>query len=110
MVMRTASGSTSRRTARMVLSGGGTGACARSAIETAPAITIAHAPRAAALPELRIHFLEVALVHQHLASLASRARRHDPIHLHHVDEPRGAAESDPQAPLQVRDRRLAAAH
>ena len=30
--------------------------------------------------------------------------------LHHVHEPRGAAEANPQLALQIRDRRLAAAH
>ena len=37
-------------------------------------------------------------------------RRHEAVGLHHVDEPRGAAEADPQPPLEVRDRRLAALH
>ena len=40
--------------------------------------------------------------------LPPAARRDQPVHLHHVDQPRGAAEADPQPPLQVRDRRLAA--
>src|SRR5215218_919640 len=61
-----------------------------------------------ALPQLRIHFLEVAAVDQHLARLTAGAGRHEPFGFHHVNESRGAAEADAQTPLQVRDRRLSA--
>src|SRR5262245_4057950 len=58
--------------------------------------------------KLRVDFLEIALVHQHLARLAADGWRDESFHFHHVDEPCGAAESDPQPALQVRDRRLSA--
>ena len=60
------------------------------------------------LSQLRIDFVEVVLVDQHLARLAAGGRRDEAFHLHHVDEPRGAAEADAQPALQVRNRRLAA--
>src|SRR5437762_3702 len=62
------------------------------------------------LPQLRIDFLEIAAIDEHLARLAAGARRHEPLGFHHVHEPRGAAEANPQLPLQIRDRRLSAAH
>src|SRR6266851_7386857 len=62
------------------------------------------------LSKLRIHFVEVFLLDEHLARLAARRRRDEPVHLHHVHESRGAAEADSQPALQVRDRRLAARH
>src|SRR5207248_2738590 len=62
------------------------------------------------LSKLRIHFVEVFLLDEHLARLAAHRGRYQPVHLHHVDQPRGAAEADPQPALQVRDRGLAAGH
>src|SRR6187401_2641585 len=38
------------------------------------------------LPELRIHFLEVVAIHEHLARFAADARRHEPFRFHHVDQ------------------------
>src|SRR5262245_21365504 len=59
-----------------------------------------------ALPKLRINLLEVVAVDQHLARFSARTRRHEPLGLHHVDEPGCAAEPNPELALQVRDRRL----
>src|SRR5215204_7472688 len=62
------------------------------------------------LSNLRIHFFEVILLHEHLARLPAGGRRHEAVHFHHVDKTRRAAEPDAQPSLQVRDRRLAARH
>src|SRR5262249_40960991 len=62
------------------------------------------------LMKLCIHFFEVVLLDEPLARLAAGGGRDEAVHLHHVDEPRGAAEADAQPPLQVRDRRLSARH
>src|SRR5258705_13997791 len=62
------------------------------------------------LPELRIDLFEIAAIDEHLARLAAGARRHEPLGFHHVHEPCGTAEANPQLPLQIRDRRLSAAH
>src|SRR4029077_15015324 len=43
------------------------------------------------------------------ARFAACTGRDEPFGLHHVHETRGAAEPDPQLPLEIRDRRLAAA-
>src|SRR5688500_4658827 len=89
--------------------------CARSsgvasAISSATPAASPRKPRASVhLPELRIDFLEVAPVDQHLARLAAGAGRDDPFGLHHVDQTRGAAEPDAHLALQIGDRRLAAA-
>src|SRR5690606_29500603 len=66
--------------------------------------------RSPRLPELGIHGSGVVLRHEDLAGLAAGACRDETLGLHHVDEPRRAAESDAQAALQVRDRGLAALH
>src|SRR5688572_19042245 len=60
------------------------------------------------LPNLRIDFVKIRFVHEHFSRFAALTRRHQAVHFHHVDEPRGPAEADTQAPLQVGDRRLAA--
>jgi hypothetical protein len=62
------------------------------------------------LPQLRVHFVEVVLVHEDLAGLAASARRHRPFGLHHVHQARGTAETDSQPALQIRDGRLSALH
>src|SRR5262245_24565802 len=58
--------------------------------------------------ELRVDFIEICRVDQHLARFSSRRRRYQAIDLHHVHESRRAAEADPQTALQVRNRRLTA--
>src|SRR5580765_1174024 len=62
------------------------------------------------LPELGIDLFEVTAIDEDLARLAAGARRNEPLGFHHVHEPRGTAEANPQLPLQIRDRRLSAAH
>src|SRR5450759_3181583 len=62
------------------------------------------------LSQLGIHFVEVFLLHEHLARLAAGRGGDEAVQFHHVDEPGRAAESDPEPPLQIRDRRLAARH
>src|SRR5512138_920993 len=62
-----------------------------------------------ALAKLRIDFLEIRAIDEYLARLATGARGHEPLRFHHVDEASGAAESDPQLALQVRNRHLSAA-
>src|SRR5215510_12399571 len=62
------------------------------------------------LVKLCIHLFEVILLDEHLARLPAGRRRHEPVHLHHVDQARGATEADAQPPLEVRDRRLSARH
>src|SRR5262245_11802551 len=110
MVTRTASGRTSRVTARIVedaaagadraTGAGWTGAdCVRTAGDAVSRSTPATAPTM--LPELRINFLEVALVHQYFPCLASGARRDKAIHFHHVHEPGRTAEADTQAALEI---------
>ena len=59
------------------------------------------------LPRCGVDFLEVVLVDQDFA-LAAGGWRHNAFNFHHVDESGRAAEPHPQAPLQVRDRRLPA--
>src|SRR5439155_22322994 len=83
------------------------GAAAPRTSTATPATRIEAATSSA---QLRINFVEVLLVHQHLPRLSAGGRRDEPFHLHHVDEPSGAAEADPEPPLQVRDGRLAALH
>src|SRR5262245_21197733 len=79
--------------------------CASSAGIAEPSTSAA----ATHLPKLRIDFLEVRTIDQHLARFATRAGRDESFGLHHVDQTSRAAESDAQLPLQVRDRHLAAA-
>ena len=83
----------------------GAGAMTHAAVTSAARIRYLIGNR---LSKLRIHFVEVFLLDEHLARLAARRGRDEAVHLHHVDEPRRAAEADPQPALQVRDRRLAA--
>src|SRR5262245_56135090 len=59
-----------------------------------------------ALPKLRINLLKIVAVDEHLARFSARTGRHEPLGLHHVDEPGCAAEPNPELSLQVRDRRL----
>src|SRR5688572_29992811 len=61
------------------------------------------------LSELCIDFLEVPAIDQHLARLAAGAGRDESFGLHHVHEPRRAAEPNPHLALQIRDGRLARA-
>src|SRR2546422_5669704 len=105
--MRTASGSTSRCTARMVASSTA-GACARTGANDAASTRAP--PSALALTQLCIHFIEITLVDKHLARLSAGARRNQAFHFHHVHQTRSAAEPDAQPPLQVRNRRLPARH
>src|SRR5439155_4420646 len=60
------------------------------------------------LSQLRIDFVEVALVNEDLARFSAGRRRHQAFHFHHVHQSRRAAEADAQAALQIRDRRLPA--
>src|SRR5947208_2052474 len=60
------------------------------------------------LPHLRVHLVEIVLRDEHLASLAPGSRRHEPVGLHHVHQPRRATEADAQAPLEVGNRCLTA--
>src|SRR6185436_15783983 len=53
-----------------------------------------------ALSQLGIDFLEIATIDQHLARLAARTRRHEPLGFHHVDQARGATETNSQSMLQ----------
>src|SRR5688572_23660485 len=62
------------------------------------------------LSKLRIDFVKVTLVHQYFPWFAAHTGRYQAVHLHHVDEPRGAAEADAQAALQIGNRGLAARH
>src|SRR5688572_22369408 len=81
------------------------------AVSTTPRTPAASASAVSSvLAELRIHFLEVASIDEDLTGLAPGPRRHEPLGLHHVDEPRGAAEADAEPSLQKRNRGLAAAN
>src|SRR5262245_14884972 len=60
-------------------------------------------------PNLRVDLFEVVLLHENFSSLTAGARRDEPVGFHHVDEPGGTAETNPQATLQIRDRSLTAA-
>src|SRR6187397_874230 len=75
---------------------------------TTSAALRAHA-RTGRLPELRIHFLEVVAVHEHLARLAAHALRDEPFRFHHVDQTGRTAEPDPHLALEIRNGRLAGA-
>jgi hypothetical protein len=58
------------------------------------------------LPDLRVDFLEVVFLDENLTRFATGGRGDQAVGFHHVHQPRGAAETDSQASLQVRDRRL----
>src|SRR5205823_2949664 len=74
-----------------------TNAIARVCLNIAPVST-----------QLRVDLLEVPTVHEYLPRLSAGRRRHQTLGLHHVHQPRGTAESNPQPALQVGDRRLSA--
>src|SRR4051812_2806160 len=114
----------SRASARVYCSRGpcanaGEGASARAHVTSSPATTLPLMLNTVAMihpdigsrrrsAQLRVDLVEVVLFHEHFASLTASRARHQPFGFHHVDEPGRAAEPDPQPPLQVRDRRLAA--
>ena len=77
-----------------------------SGLAFVPSVSFVVKPSSPTSSARRLH--RSTLVDQHLARLAAGGGRHDPLHLHHVDEPCRAAEPDAKAPLQVGDRRLAA--
>src|SRR5438445_7783834 len=87
IVTRTASVSTARRTSLIVAILGAfpAGAAAPRTSAATPAANKIDAATSSA--QLRIDFIEVVLVHQHLTRLSAGGRRDEPFHLHHVDEP-----------------------
>src|SRR5262245_5752060 len=72
--------------------------------ETITAASAAHAR----LAQLRIDLLEIPRIDEYLARLAARRGRHEALGLHHVHQASRATEPDPQATLEIRNRRLAA--